>query len=167
MSPADRPDPVWWCDNADAWRTRFPPPDFFMGEEDGEWGDPDYQRELDDGEIEQIERSHRIQSAVRHITEGRTRDRWFADAARLDPDDDDEQPRPPEPVQPSDDQAGETPMTVPPCDDHAEHASPEPSTCPAVTAHDEADRPIAEPAPTHPAAIQLSTGHRCARRLAR
>lgn len=102
VSPADRPDPVWWCDDADAWRTRFPPPDFFMGEEDGEWGDPDYQRELDDDEIEQLERPHRIQSAVRHVTEGRARDAWFADAARV-ADFDDEQPDTPEPALSEDD----------------------------------------------------------------
>jgi hypothetical protein len=156
LSPADRPDPVWWCDDADAWRTRFPPPDFFLGKEDGEWGDPDYQRELDDGEIEQLERPHHIQSAVRHITEGRARDRWFADAARLDADDDDEQPQTPEPVHPSDDEAGEAPTIVPPCDDHAEPAPPEPSPRSAVAAHDEADQPIAEPAPTQPASIQPS-----------
>jgi hypothetical protein len=125
-----------------------------MGEEDGEWGDPDYQRELDDGEIEQLERPHHIQSAVRHITEGRARDRWFADAARLD--DDDEQPQTPEPVHPSHEEAGEAPMIVPPRDDHAEPAPPEPSTHSARTAHDETERPIAEPAPTHPAAVQPS-----------
>jgi len=128
-----------------------------MGEEEGEWGDPDYARELDDDEIEQLERPHRIQSAVRHITEGRARDRWFADAARLDPDDDNEQPQTPDPVHPGHAQADEAPMIVPSCDDHAEPAPPEPSIRPAPTAHDEADRPIAEPAPTHPAAVQPST----------
>ena len=144
VSPADRPNPVWWCDEADAWRTRFPPPDFFMGEEDGEWGDPDYQRELDDEEIEQLERPHRIQSAVRHITEGRARDAWFADAARVDDHGDDAGTETLD-ISPPDDEA---PAVAPPSDDHAAAEPPEPSAHADPGGGDEADRAPACPNPT-------------------
>ncbi len=39
-------EPVWWCETHDAWRTRFPPPADFDGEEEGEPGTEDYEREL-------------------------------------------------------------------------------------------------------------------------
>ncbi|WP_375270974.1 hypothetical protein [Sphingomonas sp.] len=152
VSPADRPDPVWWCDDADAWRTRFPPPDFFMGEQDGEWGDPDYQRELDDDEVEQLERQHRIQSAVRHITEGRERDAWFAAAARAGRDDDEEY-EVLEISYPDEDDPCQAPASAHRHDDPACAEPPEP---PTRADHNEADRPSADPDPADLATVTSS-----------
>jgi hypothetical protein len=44
---------IWYCDRADGWRTNFPPPEDFIGEEEGIFGEPDYERELDEEEEEQ------------------------------------------------------------------------------------------------------------------
>jgi hypothetical protein len=41
---------IWYCEYADGWRTNFPPPEDFIGEEDGEFGCEGYARELDDEE---------------------------------------------------------------------------------------------------------------------
>lgn len=46
---------VWFDDRADDWRTDFPPPDDFYGEEEGQFGDPAYARALDDDELERYE----------------------------------------------------------------------------------------------------------------
>ncbi|MEL0156255.1 hypothetical protein [Sphingopyxis sp.] len=46
---------VWFDDHADDWRTDFPPPDDFYGEEEGQFGDPAYARALDDDELERYE----------------------------------------------------------------------------------------------------------------
>lgn len=43
---------VWWCDYAEAWRTNFPPPAGFDGEEEGDPDDEDYARELTEEEAE-------------------------------------------------------------------------------------------------------------------
>lgn len=43
---------VWYCDHASGWRTDFPPPPDFYGEEDGEFGDEGYERELSEEEAE-------------------------------------------------------------------------------------------------------------------
>lgn len=43
---------VWYCDYLNGWRTDFPPPDDFCGEEDLEFGDAGYSRELSDEEEE-------------------------------------------------------------------------------------------------------------------
>ena len=49
--PALDPDnPVWWCEESDAWRTSFPPPPDFAGFEDGRFGDDGYSRALSDAE---------------------------------------------------------------------------------------------------------------------
>jgi hypothetical protein len=41
---------VWFCQYANGWRTNFPPPADFIGEEQGEFGDDGYERELNDEE---------------------------------------------------------------------------------------------------------------------
>ncbi|WP_267394562.1 MULTISPECIES: hypothetical protein [unclassified Sphingomonas] len=41
---------VWWSSEADDYRTHFPPPDDFLGDEQGSWGDDDYERALSDEE---------------------------------------------------------------------------------------------------------------------
>lgn len=43
---------VWYCDYLNGWRTDFPPPEDFCGEEDLEFGDAGYSRELSDEEEE-------------------------------------------------------------------------------------------------------------------
>ncbi|MGN7998648.1 hypothetical protein [Sphingomonas sp. 22176] len=63
----DNPDgqPVWWSSFWNDWRTSFPPDDDFYGEEELEYGDPDYSRELSDREREAIEGPLRIARAAR------------------------------------------------------------------------------------------------------
>jgi hypothetical protein len=41
---------VWYNEADDCWRTNFPPPSDFIGEEDGEFGEDGYQRQLSDAE---------------------------------------------------------------------------------------------------------------------
>ncbi|HEU0045875.1 hypothetical protein [Sphingomonas sp.] len=85
---ADEDDPVWWCDLADAWRTSFPPPEDFDGEEEGRYGDPDYARalsweeELDADLPEHGDTEEDAETRAAHAAE---RDRWFA-AARAKAD---------------------------------------------------------------------------------
>jgi hypothetical protein len=43
---------VWFCEDNGTWRTNFPPPDGFFGDEQGEFGNDDYERELSDEEEE-------------------------------------------------------------------------------------------------------------------
>jgi hypothetical protein len=43
---------VWYCGDAEDWRTNFPPSEDFIGEEEGEFGEDGYERELDDEEQE-------------------------------------------------------------------------------------------------------------------
>lgn len=86
FAPEVHEDPVWWSSYAEAWRTRFPPPEDFDGYEDGEFGDPDYSRALTEEERDCVEAPERIARAVRRITEGRARDAWFAALALADAD---------------------------------------------------------------------------------
>ncbi|WP_141397050.1 hypothetical protein [Sphingomonas ginsenosidimutans] len=44
--PPPDPEPVWWCDEEDAWRTSFPPPPGFFGEEEHEPTHFEYERAL-------------------------------------------------------------------------------------------------------------------------
>lgn len=78
-------EPVWWDEYAGegegAWRTRFPPPEGFLGEEDGEYGREGYARELDPDEIEQLEAAERAAIAPRRAQDEAERDRWFAACA--------------------------------------------------------------------------------------
>lgn len=43
---------IWHDADADEWRTNFPPPDDYVGIEEGEFGDEDYERTLDAAEEE-------------------------------------------------------------------------------------------------------------------
>ena len=152
LDPADRPDPVWWCEHADAWRTRFPPPPDFIGEEDGAWGDADYSRSLDEDEVEQLERPHRIQAAVRHVVEARERDRWFADAARMD-DDVEDDPAIEADEEPCEDAPGHDRADPPgPPDTHAPAADPPREHRPAVRFADPAPPPAYPPCGVTPPA---------------
>jgi len=91
--PAD--DPVWWDDAAEEWRTSFPPPDNFLGEEEGEFGDADYARALNHRETLIANSWRRIKEAPIVIAAGLARDAWFEEAGeqvidyyRTGPDDD-------------------------------------------------------------------------------
>ena len=46
---------VWFCDHAEGWRTDFPPPPGFYGDEDGEFGKNGYERDLSEEEAEVCE----------------------------------------------------------------------------------------------------------------
>lgn len=70
--------PVWWDGDDEKWRTSFPPPEDFLGEEDGAFGDPDYARDLTVEEEELIEAPYRAEVEARRTSEGAARDRWFA-----------------------------------------------------------------------------------------
>ncbi|MEG8039455.1 hypothetical protein QP166_08895 [Sphingomonas sp. LR60] len=76
-------DPVWWDDQAQDWRTFFPPPPDFLGIEEGDPADPDYERSLTDAEEALMgdppDDSDR--GLVAQLT--RERDAWFR--ARADP----------------------------------------------------------------------------------
>ncbi len=82
-------EPVWWDDQAEDWRTYFPPPADFLGIENGDPADADYERSLTDAEEALMgdppEDSDR--GLVLHLT--RERDAWFL-ARAVSPD-------PPEP----------------------------------------------------------------------
>lgn len=69
---------VWWDGHAEAWRTDFPPPEGFHGEEDGDYGDEGYSRELTVEEEDLVEAPRRAEIAVQRVAEGEARDRWFA-----------------------------------------------------------------------------------------
>jgi hypothetical protein len=69
---------VWWDGGDEKWRTDFPPPADFHGEEDGDYGDEDYSRELTADEEELVEAPRRAEIAAQRVTEGEARDRWFA-----------------------------------------------------------------------------------------
>lgn len=85
--PAPAPDfseseaPVWWCDIAEDWRTRFPPPPDFDGEEEGAYGEEGYERELDWDEAEIMAAPARLALARRTATESMDRDAFFAECA--------------------------------------------------------------------------------------
>lgn len=70
---------VWWCDDADGWRTNFPPPADFDGEEDGEPGEEDYERELTEEEAEAL-RALRTRELAPFIAAGHAeREAWLAE----------------------------------------------------------------------------------------
>ncbi|WP_294330512.1 hypothetical protein [uncultured Sphingomonas sp.] len=72
-------DPVWWSSTHDAWRTSFPPPDGFCGEEAGEYGTPHYARELSPEEAEVLDAPRRAALAARRAEAAQARDAFFAD----------------------------------------------------------------------------------------
>ena len=81
-SPLDADDaPVWYSDYRRQWRTWFPPPEGFLGDEDGDYGDPDYERELTEEEAHIVIEQRRADLAIGWIVEAKERDAWF-DALR-------------------------------------------------------------------------------------
>ncbi|WP_366926553.1 DUF3597 domain-containing protein [Sphingomonas sp. LM7] len=72
--PSDR---VWWDEVGEEWRTEFPPPAGFDGDEDGSFGDDEYSRALSEAELAAYEAQDRAQLAELAATEGRERDAYF------------------------------------------------------------------------------------------
>lgn len=78
--------PVWWCYEAEGWRTSFPPPEDFDGLAEGEPGDEDYERELTPDEEEAIE-IQRTRELAPFVAAGHAeREAWLA-AARGEAED--------------------------------------------------------------------------------
>ncbi len=72
-------EPVWWCGDAEEFRTWFPPPDDFDGDEDGEYGDLDYNRALTDAEFEILAaRDIHPPTDTQRAEQEAERDAWFA-----------------------------------------------------------------------------------------
>ncbi|UYY59949.1 hypothetical protein [Sphingomonas sp. S2-65] len=72
---ADGLPPVWWADGE--WRTSYPPPEDFWGDESGSFGNPEYSRSLTEEEEAAHEAIHTaINDEDRAIAE-RRRDRYF------------------------------------------------------------------------------------------
>ncbi|KTF67335.1 hypothetical protein ACNFJ7_09490 [Sphingomonas sp. HT-1] len=72
-------DPVWWNSAAQEWRTSFPPPDDFYGEEEGHYGEEGYARTLTLEEEDVIEAPIRAELAARRAREAELRDAFFAE----------------------------------------------------------------------------------------
>lgn len=68
---------VWYCDHAQGWRTNFPPPPDFYGEEDGEFGEDGYERELSDEEAEVREAHAEAETAPLRDAGEAARRAWF------------------------------------------------------------------------------------------
>jgi hypothetical protein len=95
LHPDDEEDadgPVWWDEDAEAWRTSFPPPEGYRGYELGEYGDPDYSRTLSAAETAACDASYRADIAELAQGEAAIRDAFFAEHAAkgrapVEPDD--------------------------------------------------------------------------------
>ncbi|WP_052507699.1 hypothetical protein [Sphingomonas hengshuiensis] len=85
LSDLENPDgdPVWWDMVRDHWRTDFPPPEDFYGEEEGDYGEDGYSRELTDEERDMVEAPIRAEREARRAVEAVERDAWFAEEAAL------------------------------------------------------------------------------------
>ena len=93
-APKPRPTPeeaaaemcVWHDGQHDEWRTNFPPPEGYVGIEDGDFGDGDYQRTLDIAEEEAWEAGRAIAFApLRQAGEAARRAFFALPAAANDP----------------------------------------------------------------------------------
>ncbi|GAA0727730.1 hypothetical protein [Sphingomonas japonica] len=98
----DADDPVWWDDDAPGWRTRFPPPDGFAGDQIGAFGDVFYERALTAEERAALEARRYCDTALRWVAEARERDRWFAALAAGPADDPDTGDVPPRDIRRAD-----------------------------------------------------------------
>lgn len=78
LDAANRAQRVWWCGHVEAWRTNFPPPDGFDGEEESEPDYEDYERELTEEEAEAVA-ALRAREMAPFIASGLAeRDAWLA-----------------------------------------------------------------------------------------
>ena len=75
----DEIESVWFNSDAGEWRTSFPPPADFDGIEYGEFGDPDYERTLDDMEAGCMDDATALGLAQERAVQGADRDRFFAE----------------------------------------------------------------------------------------
>ncbi|MFK3890080.1 hypothetical protein [Sphingomonas sp. NPDC079357] len=71
------PEPVWWDEDANDWRTDFPPPADFYGEEDGDPASPDYTRALTEAEAERMGPPPDHDDPATLASRAVERDRWF------------------------------------------------------------------------------------------
>ena len=69
--------PVWYDHVVGRWRTCFPPPQPYFGEEKGVFGDDDYSRQCSDDEGIILEAPRDREIAERVVTESADRDTWF------------------------------------------------------------------------------------------
>ncbi|ARS27330.1 hypothetical protein [Sphingomonas sp. KC8] len=69
--------PVWWDEDMEMWSTSFPPPPGFDGFQEGQFGDPDYERALSPEEEAVAEAPRRAAVDARRIREAQDRDHWF------------------------------------------------------------------------------------------
>ncbi|VXC97574.1 hypothetical protein [Sphingomonas sp. 8AM] len=91
-------EPVWWDDEAEDWRTCFPPPADFLGIEEGDPADPDYERSLTEAEEALMGDPPEDTDGALVADLARDRDAWFgARAASCWPTDATEPAAPPEP----------------------------------------------------------------------
>lgn len=78
LSQPDEIDPpVWWDDEERDWRTRFPPPDGYDGEEAGLFGDDLYERTLTPEEAAAVDAEEARAVAALSASGAVLRDRWF------------------------------------------------------------------------------------------
>jgi len=78
LDAENRAQRVWWCGYADAWRTNFPPPADYDGEEEGDPDDEDYERELTEEEAEAL-KALRDRELAPFVAAGLAeRDAWLA-----------------------------------------------------------------------------------------
>lgn len=89
--PAEAPDPapdptpeeeaagmrVWFDDRADEWRTDFPPPAGYAGQEEGLFGDEDYERTLDPDEEDAWDAAREAEVAPLRRAGEAARRAWF------------------------------------------------------------------------------------------
>lgn len=81
---ADEDPAVWWCEDLDEWRTSFPPPEDFFGDEEGEVGEPGYERALTPEEVAVAE-VHHARDLAPFIAAGHAaRDAWIAQGQEAD-----------------------------------------------------------------------------------
>ena len=71
---AFEPDRIWWCDDGCEWRTDYPPPDDFDGDENGDYGGSGYSRSLSDEEQAAID----VEDAAERAADTIERDAAFA-----------------------------------------------------------------------------------------
>ncbi len=69
---------VWWDDQSDDWRTDFPPPADFDGDEEGCYGEESYVRALSDEEAEIYEARLAMENRPYVAAAQDARDAWFA-----------------------------------------------------------------------------------------
>ena len=72
---------VWWQEDWGCWRTDFPPPAGFDGDEIGRYGENGYERDLTPEEAAAADARHAARQAEERALEEAARDRWFTGAA--------------------------------------------------------------------------------------